>query len=71
MTSTIEARVLAVLRPGGLLTADTIAHNLNVPLWRVVRALDSLCRNGDAFKNRRAEWQIPAGQRHPDRQAAR
>ncbi|MFD3426845.1 helix-turn-helix domain-containing protein [Nocardia fluminea] len=69
MTSTLEADVLAVLTPGGKLTADTIARNLNVPPWRVVRALHSLRRNGDAFRNRRAEWQITVGQRRPARQA--
>ncbi|MFD4440067.1 helix-turn-helix domain-containing protein [Nocardia sp. NPDC058519] len=71
MTSTIEADVLAILAVGGQLTADTIARNLNVPPWRVVRALNSLRRNGDTFRNRRAEWQITAGQSHTERQAAR
>ncbi|MFE9784985.1 hypothetical protein ACFYO7_06340 [Nocardia salmonicida] len=71
MTSTLEADVLAVLTPGGKLTTDTIARNLNMPPWRVARALHSLSRNGDAFRNRRAEWQITAGQRRPARQAAR
>ncbi|MFC9659611.1 hypothetical protein ACFVJ5_05185 [Nocardia sp. NPDC127606] len=71
MTTTLESDVLALLRPGGLLTADTIAHNLNAPRWRVVRVLHTLRDNGDAFRNRRAEWQIAAGQRRPARQAAR
>ncbi|WKG12852.1 hypothetical protein QX204_15800 [Nocardia sp. PE-7] len=71
MTTTLDAEVLAILRPGGLLTADTIARNLNVSPWRVVRALHALRRNGDAFQNRQAEWQIAAGQRRPERQSAR
>ncbi|APE36436.1 hypothetical protein BOX37_23690 [Nocardia mangyaensis] len=71
MTSILEADVLAVLTPGGKLTTDTIARNLNAPKWRVVRALHSLRRNGDAFRNQQAEWQITAGQRRPPRQAAR
>ncbi|WP_410877448.1 hypothetical protein [Nocardia sp. A7] len=71
MTSTLDADVLALLRPGGMLTADTIALNLNAPKWRVVRVLHALRNNGDAFQNRRAEWQIAAGQRRPARQAAR
>ncbi|WP_410875564.1 hypothetical protein [Nocardia sp. A7] len=71
MTTSLAADVLAILRPGGLLTADTIARNLNAPRWRVVRILHALRDNGDAFRNRRAEWQITAGQRRPARQAAR
>ncbi|MFI1239893.1 hypothetical protein [Nocardia salmonicida] len=71
MTTSLEADVLAILRPGGLLTADTIAHNLNAPKWRVVRVLHTLRDNGDAFQNRRTEWQITAGQRRPPRQDAR
>ena len=71
MTTTLESDVLAILRPGGLLTADTIALNLNAPKWRVVRVLHTLRDNGDACQNRRAEWQITAGQRRPARQGAR
>ncbi|WP_181697845.1 helix-turn-helix domain-containing protein [Nocardia sp. GTS18] len=71
MTSTIETDVLAILVAGGQLTADTIARNLNVPPWRVVRALHSLRRNGDTFQNRRAEWQVTAGQSLIERQASR
>lgn len=71
MTRTLEAEVLALLRPGGMLSADTIALNLNAPRWRVVRILHAMRDNGDAFRNRRAEWQITAGQRRPPRQAAR
>ncbi|MFD3426373.1 hypothetical protein [Nocardia fluminea] len=71
MTTSLDADVLAILRPGGLLTADTIARNLNAPPWRVVRALHVLRRNGDAFENRRAEWQSTAEQRRPGRQSAR
>ncbi len=70
-TSTLQADVLAILAVGGQLTADTIARNLNAPRRRVVRALNSLRRNGAAFRNRHAAWQITAGQRHTDRQAAR
>lgn len=71
MTSTLETDVLALLEPGGMLTADTIAHNLNTPRWRVSRVLHTLRRNGDAFQNRQAQWQISTGQRRPQRQAAR
>jgi hypothetical protein len=71
MTSTIETDVLAILAVGGQLTADTIARNLNVPPRRVARALHSLRRNGDVFRNRRAAWQITAGQSRTERQAAR
>ncbi|MFD4351427.1 hypothetical protein ACFWPX_02650 [Nocardia sp. NPDC058518] len=71
MTTTLDTDVLAILKPGGLLTADTIARNLDVPPWRVVRALHVLRRNGDAFQNRQAEWQITAGQHRPERQSAR
>ncbi|MFC4375735.1 hypothetical protein ACFO5K_16665 [Nocardia halotolerans] len=71
MTTSLEADVLAILRPGGMLTADTIALNLNAPKWRVVRVLHALRDNGDAFQNRRAEWQITAGQRRPARQGVR
>ena len=71
MTTTLEADVIAILRPGGMPTADTIAHNLNAPRWRVVRVLHALRGNGDAFRNRRAQWQITAGQRRPAREAAR
>lgn len=67
---TIEADVLAILRPGGLLTADTIAYNLELAPWRVRRALDTLRRSGDAFQNRRAAWQISTRQRCPDRRTA-
>ncbi|MFI1235069.1 hypothetical protein [Nocardia salmonicida] len=70
MASTLTTEVLALLRPGGMLTADTIALNLNAPKWRVVRVLNTLRDNGDAFQNRRAEWQITAGQRRPVRQGA-
>ncbi|WP_280482964.1 hypothetical protein [Nocardia farcinica] len=44
MTSTLETDVLALLEPGGMLTADTIAHNLNTPRWRVSRVLHTLRR---------------------------
>lgn len=71
MTNTLETDVLAMLERGGMLTADTIARNLNTPPWRVSRVLDTLRRNGDAFRNRRAQWQISAGQRRPRRQATR
>ncbi|WP_327109666.1 helix-turn-helix domain-containing protein [Nocardia sp. NBC_01730] len=71
MTTTLEADVFALLRPGGLLTADTIALNLNAPRWRVVRVLHALRDNGDAFQNRQAKWQITVGQHRPQRQAAR
>ncbi|WP_063005546.1 hypothetical protein [Nocardia salmonicida] len=71
MTSTLETDVLALLERGGMLTADTIAHNLNTPRWRVARRLHALRRKGDAFQNRRAQWQISAGQRRPQRQATR
>ncbi|MFF5033123.1 helix-turn-helix domain-containing protein [Nocardia salmonicida] len=67
----VEQQVLAVLVPGGLLTADTIARNLNVPPRRVARALNSLRRNGDAFRNRHSEWQITAGQGRTERRVAR
>ncbi|MEU4317540.1 hypothetical protein [Nocardia fluminea] len=69
MTSTLETDVLALLERGGMLTADTIAHNLDTQRWRVSRVLDTLRRNGDAFQNRRAQWQVSAGQRRPQRQA--
>jgi DNA-binding IclR family transcriptional regulator len=71
MTCTLETAILALLEPGGLLTADTIAHNLDAPRWRVSRVLHRLRRNGDAFQNRRAQWQISAEQRRPQRQATR
>ncbi|MFG2442654.1 hypothetical protein ACGFQG_07260 [Nocardia fluminea] len=71
MKTSLGADILAILGPGGLLTADTIARNLNVPPWRVVRALHVLRRNGEVFENRRAEWQSAAGQRRPERQSAR
>ena len=71
MTTTLEADVLALLTPGGQLTANTIARNLNVPHWRVARALHSLRRNGDAFRNQQAEWQVTAGQPRSERQGAR
>lgn len=71
MTTTLETDVFALLAPGGLITADTIAHNLAVPRWKVRRALEELRRRGDAFQNRRAEWQVSAGQRRPMRQARR
>lgn len=70
-TNTLNADVLNVLRPGGMLTADTIAHNLNAPKWRVVRVLNALRDKGDAFRNRRGEWQISAGKRRPERQVIR
>ncbi|MFD6393157.1 helix-turn-helix domain-containing protein [Nocardia sp. NPDC060259] len=71
MTNTLEAEVLALLRLGGMLTAETIARNLDVPRWRVARVLHTLRTTGDAFRNRQQEWQITPGQRHPQRQAAR
>ncbi|MFD6453039.1 hypothetical protein ACFWF3_19860 [Nocardia sp. NPDC060220] len=71
MTSTLETDVLALLERGGMLTADTIAHNLNTQRWRVSRVLHTLRHNGYAFHNRRAQWQISAGQRRPHRQATR
>lgn len=45
----VEQQVLDVLAPGGLLTADTIARNLNMSPWRVARALNSLRRNVTPF----------------------
>lgn len=63
MTNTLEADVLALLAPGGVLTADTIARNLGVPKHRVVRALHTLRDNGHTFQNQRAAWQVLAGQR--------
>ncbi|WP_181697083.1 hypothetical protein [Nocardia sp. GTS18] len=71
MTDTLETDVLALLQPGGMLTADTIAHNLNAPKWRVARVLNALRDKGDAFRNRRGEWQISAGKRRPERQVIR
>ncbi|MCA2207389.1 hypothetical protein [Nocardia rosealba] len=71
MTDTLETDVLALLQPGGMLTADTIAHNLNAPKWRVVRVLNTLRDKGDAFRNQRGEWQISAGKRRPERQVIR
>ncbi|MFC9964001.1 hypothetical protein ACFVH4_07120 [Nocardia ignorata] len=71
MTDTLETDVLALLQPGGMLTADTIAHNLNAPKWRVARVLNTLRDKGDAFRNRRGEWQISAGKRHPEWQVIR
>ncbi|MGY0499498.1 hypothetical protein ACWZHB_13530 [Nocardia sp. FBN12] len=71
MTSTLETNVLALLERGGMLTADTITYNLNSSRWRVSRVLHALHRNGDAFQNRRAQWQISAGQRRPRRQSTR
>ncbi|NKX86411.1 hypothetical protein [Nocardia coubleae] len=70
-TSTLEDEVFDVLRPGGMLTADTIAHNLNAPKWRVVRVLNTLRDKGNAFRNRRGEWQLSAGKRRPERQVIR
>ncbi|WP_278262215.1 hypothetical protein [Nocardia sp. AG03] len=71
MTNALEAEILALLRPGGILTADTIARNLNAPKWRVVRVLHALRETGDAFQNRHEAWQISASQRRPQRQATR
>ncbi|MFI1234592.1 hypothetical protein [Nocardia salmonicida] len=66
----VEQRVLDVLAPGGLLTADTIARNLNMSPWRVARALNSLRRNGDAFRNRHAQWRATVGQCRSERQGS-
>lgn len=68
---TIETTVLAVLRPGGLLTADQIARSANTPKWRTQRALQSLCRAGKCFRNRNNQWQVSPRDRRPSRQAAR
>ncbi|WP_410875138.1 helix-turn-helix domain-containing protein [Nocardia sp. A7] len=67
----VEQRVLDVLVPGGLLTADTIARNLNMSRWRVARALNSLRRNGDAFRNRHAQWRVTVRQCPLERQSSR
>ncbi|MFE5476228.1 hypothetical protein ACFQ9R_11020 [Nocardia sp. NPDC056541] len=67
----VEQQVLDVLAPGGLLTADTIARNLNMSPWRVARALNSLRRNGDAFRNQHAQWRVTVGQPLPERQSSR
>ncbi|MEU4811833.1 hypothetical protein AB0H20_21730 [Nocardia fluminea] len=58
----VEQRVLDILAPGGLLTADTIARNLEISPWRVTRVLNSLRRNGNAFRNRHAQWRVTVGQ---------
>ncbi|KAF0847806.1 hypothetical protein FNL39_103708 [Nocardia caishijiensis] len=71
MDDTFETEVLALLRPGGMLTADTIANNLNAPRWRVVRVLQALRDTGRAFGNRRGQWQISPGLRRPVRRSAR
>ncbi|MGW6697532.1 hypothetical protein [Nocardia sp. NPDC055049] len=71
MTTTLETDVLDLLRPGGQLTVDTIAHNLTVAPWRAARALEALRHKGDVFRNRRAEWQVSVGKRRPTRQASR
>ncbi|GEM29740.1 hypothetical protein NN3_07470 [Nocardia neocaledoniensis NBRC 108232] len=71
MTNTLEFEILAVLRPGGMLTADTIARNLSVPKWRVMRALRALREDGAAFCNRCDQWQVSVEQHRPQRQADR
>lgn len=71
MTNSLETDILALLEPGGMLTADTIARNLNTPKWRVVRALHTLRDNRTAFQNTQAQWQIAASKSRPLRQATR
>lgn len=71
MATALEDDVLAILRPGGLLTVDTIAQSLELSQWRVARALNALRRNGNAFQNRQSQWQLSAGQQRPGRRAER
>lgn len=71
MATALEDDVLAILRPGGLLTVDTIAQSLKLSPWRVSRALNTLRRNGDAFQNHQSQWQLSAGQQRPGRRGKR
>jgi hypothetical protein len=62
MTST-ESAVLDALRPGGMLTLDTIAANISKPKWLVRRAAGSLRRQALAWENKAGQWQIYAAAR--------
>ena len=61
MSTTLEAKILAALKPGGMLT---IALNVQIAEWEAKRAALELQRRDFAFENLRNEWQItPAGRR--------
>ena len=64
MSTTLEAKILAALKPGGMLTIATIALNAQIAEWEAKRAALELQRRDFAFENLRNEWQItPAGRR--------
>lgn len=53
----LETEVLAALRPGGMLTLDTIAANIHRPKWLVRRAAGSLRRQALVWENKAGQWQ--------------
>lgn len=57
----MESEVLDALRPGGMLTLETIATNIRKPKWLVRRAADSLRRQALVWENRAGQWQIYRG----------
>lgn len=54
----LETEVLEVLRPGGMLTLDTIAETIRKPKWLVRKAAGSLRRQALAWENKAGQWQI-------------
>lgn len=64
MSITLEAKILAALQPGGMLTIATIALDMQIAEREAKRAALELQRKDFAFENMRNEWQItPAGRR--------
>lgn len=68
--NTIESTVLDVLRPGGQLTIEQIAHSAKSSKWRTRRTLNQLRRRGLCFQTKSSQWQVSPLERRPFRRAS-
>ncbi|MFC9660861.1 hypothetical protein ACFVJ5_11540 [Nocardia sp. NPDC127606] len=57
----VEIEILAALRPGGMLTLETMTKTIGRPKWVVRRAAKSLRRQALASENRAGQWEISGG----------